>query len=399
MRVLIVSPFIPSPPTEGGRIRVLNLIKHLAQLCQVTLLAPKTPNSTERDAELIRGMGVELIVADEGPGIGVKGLGLIASGHPIPLSKYRLPGFAAKLRELLERERFDVIEFDMLHAGQYLPLLRRSSLNRSTPAVLVEHNIDSFLWLRVFRAARSPWRKAGALLQAAELREIERKLCPQFDLCVCVSEEDARRLKRIAPGAKVEVVPNGVDTGFFSPMKREVEPERMVYVGSMDWYPNEDAVVYFCDRILPLIRREVPEAELLIVGQSPTERVRRLGRMRGIYVTGTVEDVRPYVASSAVFIVPLRVGGGTRLKILEALSMGKAVVSTSIGAEGLDLRPGVDLIVEDDPAGFAEAVVKLMRDERERERLGRNGRERVIERYGWDKMASKLFDLFNRLAR
>lgn len=287
----------------------------------------------------------------------------------------------------------------MLHAGQYLPLLRRSSFNRSTPAVLVEHNIDSSLWLRVFRAARSPLRKAGALLQAAELRGIERRLCPRFDLCVCVSEEDADRLRRIAPKAAVEVIPNGVDTEFFSPIKVEVEPERMVYVGSMDWYPNEDAVVYFCDRILPLIRRKVPGAELLIVGQSPTRKVRRLGGMRGIYVTGTVEDVRPYVASSAVFVVPLRVGGGTRLKILEALSMGKAVVSTSIGVEGLDLRPGIDLIVEDEPTRFAEAVVRLMRDERERERLGKSGRERVAERYGWEGIASKLFDLFNRLAR
>ena len=398
MRVLILSPFIPLPATEGGRIRVINLLKYLSPTCHITLLAPKTFNSTSRDEQIIRDMGVDLVVAGDMPHLSIGSIRAVACGYPIPLAKYRLKTFAERLRRLIEEKKFDVVQFEMLHAGQYLPVLRRSSLNRDTSSILIQHNIDSIVWTRLCRNASSPLRKLGAFIQSLEFRRLERRLCPMFDLCVCMSEQDAERLGRIAPDVRIEIVPNGVDLEYFRPREDEVRWNRIVYVGSMDWYPNEDAVLYFHEHIWPIIRGEIPEAEFYVVGQYPSPRVKALDSMNGVYVTGLVDDIRPYVASAAVFIVPLRIGGGTRLKILEALAMGKAVISSSIGCEGLDLTDGEDLIIADGPEEFAGWVIRLMRDEAERERLARSGRRKVVDHFGWDRMAEEMLRIYTDLA-
>jgi sugar transferase (PEP-CTERM/EpsH1 system associated) len=399
MRILIVSPFIPLPATEGGRIRVLNLLRHLSPKCEITLLAPRTFNSTPHHERLVRDIGVDLIVTETQPHLSIGLISSMARGYPVPLAKYNLPDFSAALCGLVEGERFDVVQFEMLHAGQYLPHLRRSSHNRHVPTVLVQHNLDSLVWMRLHRVTSSPPRKLGALIQAMAFRRLEGILCPMFDLCICMSERDARRLREIAPAARAEIVPNGVDLDFFRPMKGEVKRSRVIYVGSMDWYPNEDAAVYFCQRIWPIVKARIPDAEFYIVGQYPGPEVRALSSIDGVYVTGLVDDVRPYMASSSVFVVPLRIGGGTRLKILEALAMEKAVVSTSIGCEGLELSPNEDLIVTDDPAEFAEWIIRLMEDDVKREELGRSGRRRVAERFGWDRVAEKMLGIYEMLTK
>ena len=396
--MLILSPFIPLPATEGGRIRVVNLLKHLSPECHITLLAPKSFNSTPRDEEFIRDMGVDLVVAGDMPRLSIGSIRFLWAGYPIPLAKYRIKALAEEFRSLTGREKFDVIQFEMLHAGQYLPDLRRSPLNRNTPSILIQHNIDSVVWARLYRNASSPLRKLGAFIQSLEFRRIERRLCPMFDLCVSMSKRDAERLRRIAHDVRIEIVPNGVDLEYFRPREDEVRWNRVVYVGSMDWYPNEDAVLYFYEHMWPIIRREVPEAEFYVVGQYPGPRVKALDSKDGVHVTGLVEDIRPYVASAAVFVVPLRIGGGTRLKILEALAMGKAVVSSGIGCEGLDLTAGKDLIVADDPEEFAGWVIRLMRDEVERERLARSGHKKAINHFGWDRMAEKMLRIYADLA-
>jgi glycosyltransferase involved in cell wall biosynthesis len=160
-------------------------------------------------------------------------------------------------------------------------------------------------------------------------------------------------------------------------------PNRLVFSGSMDWYPNEDAMLHFVDAILPRVRREVPDASLTIVGRRPSPKVEALGRQAGVFVTGTVDDVRPHIAAAPVYIVPLRAGGGTRLKIFEALAMGKAVVSTTVGAEGLALVPGRQIVLADEPDAFSQAVVALLRDPVRRAAIGAAGRQLVEERYSW----------------
>ncbi len=212
-----------------------------------------------------------------------------------------------------------------------------------------------------------------------------------------MSEQDQEKLSSLCPGIAVEIVSNGVDLEYFKSEEVEQNEVSLVFTGSMDWQPNEDAVLYFCHHILPLIRTELPDVVFYIVGSKPSDGVLKLGGREGVVVTGEVEDVRPYIAGATVYVVPLRIGGGTRLKILQALAMRKAVVSTSIGCEGLALRPNDHLLVADEPQQFAAHTVQLIKDRSLRDRLGENGGVLVQERYDWDAIVGRLDLLYRRL--
>src|SRR2546428_543140 len=212
------------------------------------------------------------------------------------------------------------------------------------------------------------------------------RACARARLTVAVSEADRTMVAAHAPKARVRAIPTGVDTSYFTPNGSHEAPGSVVLPGSMNWWPNEDSVVYFVEAILPRIRSEMPEVSLTVVGRNPSARVLQLAATAGVRVTGTVDDVRPYVAEASVGVVPLRVGGGTRIKIFELLAMGKAVVSTTVGAEGLPLISGTHCLRVDDPADFAAAIVALLRDPARRRALGSAGRRLVEERYSWSQV-------------
>lgn len=218
----------------------------------------------------------------------------------------------------------------------------------------------------------------------------ERSALERFDLVLAVSEADRQTFARLYPGAlraPIHVIPTGVDTSYFTPFPGTERRAHLVFTGSMDWLPNEDGMLYFVREILPRIRRSEANVTLSIIGRSPTPAVRRLAEEAGIEVTGRVDDVRPHVASGDVYIVPLRIGGGTRLKIFEAMAMGKAVVSTTVGAEGLPVTPGRDIVIADEPARFAHAVVHMIRDTAARRAIEGAARQLVVECYDWSAVA------------
>ena len=208
----------------------------------------------------------------------------------------------------------------------------------TVPVVLFEHNVEYMIWQRLCALETRPWRRALFEIEWRKLRAREADACREADLTIAVSEDDRRRLEELAPGIRAASIPTGVDTNYFMPDGRPERANRLVFSGSMDWHPNEDAVIYFADAILPRIRAEIPDATLTVVGRNPTARLREVAARAGIDVTGTVDDVRPSIGEAAVYVVPLRAGGGTRLKIFEALAMAKPVVSTTVGAEGLGAR-------------------------------------------------------------
>jgi polysaccharide biosynthesis protein PslH len=220
-----------------------------------------------------------------------------------------------------------------------------------------------------------------------KMRRYERQACARAKLTVAVSEVDRLRLAELAPGSNICAIPTGVDTEYFAPSALPEKPASLVFTGSMDWYPNEDAVLYFVEAILPAVVREIPETSLAVVGRNPSARLRSVCSNAHVSVTGTVEDVRPYIQAAAVYVVPLRIGGGTRLKIFEALAMAKAVVSTRVGAEGLPLEPGKHFALADRPTDFARKIVSLLRDPERRRTLGAAGRNLVEERFSWAKVA------------
>jgi glycosyltransferase involved in cell wall biosynthesis len=297
------------------------------------------------------------------------------------------------VRRLLDERRFDAVVCDFLVPVVNLP----ASL--PCPAILFTHNVEAEIWRRHAENATNPVSRRLLAQQWTRMLRFEEQALRRFDLVLAVSDADRQTFQRLYPGAlrsDVHVVQTGVDTRYFAPVATAPRRAHLVFTGSMDWLPNEDGMTYFVRDILPRIREAEPEATLSIIGRAPTPAVQRLGEEAGVEVTGRVDDVRPHIAAGSVYVVPLRIGGGTRLKIFEAMGMAKAVVSTTVGAEGLPVTSGRDVIIADEPARFAQAVVRLIRDGEMRRQIEQEARRLVVERYDWSAVAE---DFETALAR
>jgi len=402
MNILFISATVPSPATDGGRIRVLNLLKQICKKNRVTFVAIEILDTDRQGIEYLRNLGIDAHLIERTPDMPKLTAKTISAGaimravvraQPVMVAKYYIPAMEATIRKLLHSREFDVIHFEMLHTGQYLQTLETLNI----PALLSLQNVDSSVWRRLFLRANNPIKKLAFFLQSRSFGHYEKKMCPLFSACSCVSEQDKKLLKGLCASLPIEVIPNGVDIQRYQPDHSLEKEATIAYTGSMDWQPNEDAVLYFHERIFPLILEKLPGSKFYIVGQYPTERIKRLAEHPNVVVTGMVEDTRPYFAKASVYVVPLRIGGGTRLKILEALAMEKAVVSTTIGYEGLHIIPDEDILVADDEEQFAELVIKLAKDEELRRQLGKKGRKTVEAKYDWSGIGEKLNDLYENL--
>jgi glycosyltransferase involved in cell wall biosynthesis len=305
------------------------------------------------------------------------------SPYPVDLWKWRVAAVRDQIEALIADNHAEICITDFLFAAVNVP--RRMGV----PIVLFEHNVEYLIWKRLSSIETSPLRRAILEVEWRKVRSRERAACRAVDLTITVSEADRQCLTALAPRARISAIPTGVDTSYFSPNGAPERPNRLVFTGSMDWHPNEDAMLHFIDAILPRIRRQVPDVSLAIVGRRPTDRLRSAAERAGALVTGTVDDVRPFVREASVYVVPLRAGGGTRLKIFEALAMAKPVVSTTVGAEGLALTDGREFVSADDPVAFGDAVIALLRDPARRHALGRAGRRLVERRYSWEQVAGQ----------
>ena len=388
MRILWVKLGGLWPTTSGGRLRSFHLVSELARHHELQVL------TTHEAADEVEGLRANLpagtsvtsvphVPAKQGA---ARLAGLAArswlAGLPLDVFRWRVPALCAAARQALESGTIDLCIADFLVATGNLPAVS------ATPTVLFEHNVEFLILQRRARVERPGWGRLVLEMEWRRMRRFEARACRRATRTLAVSEADRALLARLAPSADLAVIPTGVDTSYFSP-SREVEvPGSIVFTGSMDWFPNEDAICHFVEAIQPEVRRTFPSATLTVVGRNPGPRLRALAAAGHVTVTGTVPDVRPHIARASVYVVPLRVGGGTRLKIFEALAMGKAVVSTTVGAEGLPLTPGEHFLQEDDPARFAAAVVDLLRDSERRRALGAAGRRLVEERYSWPQVAS-----------
>ena len=375
------------PSTTGGRVRSLQIVSELAHRHTVTVItthgASDDPDGlTRRLAHCDRVISIPYVPPKQGTAAFPAAVARSwLSPYPVDLWKWRVPAVRAQVESLIEGGAVDLCIADFLFAAANVPLGGR------VPVALFEHNVEYLIWQRLCALEPSPWRRALLEVEWRKLRAREAEACTQANLTIAVSEDDRRRLLDVAPDSRITAIPTGVDTRYFEPNGHHERPGNLVFSGSMDWHPNEDAVLYFADAILPRIRAEVPGASLTVVGRNPSPRLRDAAARSGIVVTGTVDDVRPSIGEGAVYVVPLRAGSGTRLKIFEALAMGKAVVSTTVGAEGLALEPGRHFVAADDPAAFAGAVVGLLRDPDRRRTLGREGRSLVEASYSWPTVA------------
>jgi glycosyltransferase involved in cell wall biosynthesis len=387
MRILWVKMGGLWPSTTGGRVRSLRTISELSRRHQVTVVTTHGPGD---DAEgLARNLSrchrvISLPYTPPKRGSAAFPAAVMRSWmsrYPVDLWKWHVPEVREQVDALLASGSIDLCVADFLFAAMNVPM------GGPTPVVLFEHNVEYQIWQRLAALERRPWLRALFEVEWRKLRAREAEACQQADLTIAVSEDDRRRLEQIAPGIRAASIPTGVDVDYFTPDPGAERPAHLVFSGSMDWHPNEDAVVYFADTILPRIRTEVPGATFTVVGRNPSARVRELAERGGIFITGTVDDVRPHIAAGEVYVVPLRAGGGTRLKIFEALAMARPVVSTTVGAEGLGIGPGRHYVAADDPDAFASAVVSLLRDPARRRAIGDAGRSLVETCYAWPTIA------------
>ena len=396
MKILWVKAGGLVPLDIGGKIRSYHILRELSHRHDVTFLTYYAAHPNDRHGELNRVITRVILHPCLSPRRSFGDLAHFASciftRQPYQLIRYSPRSVAVVLRHLLTKEKFDVIVCDFLAAAGIIPW------NHPCPKVLFAHNVEALIWKRHFEVASNPLWKAICWREYRTTARAERCYLSLSDHVLAVSDADRNSFAQLVEETKISVIPTGVDLEFFRPAAVKEEPNTLVFTGAMDWMPNEDGIFYFVEKILPQIRTRVPKTSLVVVGRNPSARLLRLASTNeGVHVTGRVEDVRPHVQRGSVYIVPLRIGSGTRLKIFEALAMRKAVVSTQVGAEGLPVRSGKNILLADDPEGFANAVVGLLKDDAKRKELGRAARELVVAEYGWGSVAQHFETVLKRI--
>ena len=384
MKLLMVSPHLPHP-SWGAGIRSYYLLKALARENTVSLLALTGSGEVETHCAALAEMTHALRVVPRPPARRKRSQQLmsILRGGSYLLDSYSLREVQQELDAILARDHYDAVIFESVFMAGY-------RLSEDVPTIIDQHNIEYELLQRTYRREKEWSRKAYNWWESRLLKPVELERCRKARIVLVTSERERLLLKQLLPRSIIEVVPNGVDTDVFDKVHMSQEiVDRIIFTGTMNYYPNIDAVLYFARECWPLILSQVPNATWQIVGKDPTPEVSDLADLPGISVTGSVPDVTCYLAAATVAIAPILIGGGTRLKILEALAMRKAVVSTSRGCEGLSMIPGKHLIVADQAQAFAQAVVDLMQDRERRKALGNAGRALVEAEYSWERCGAQ----------
>ena len=393
MRILWVKMGGLWPATTGGRVRTLNTITELARDHQVSVITTHGSGDDpdglrQRLAGCERVVSIPYAVPKRGSAAFAAAVGSSWFSHyPVDLWKWRVRAVQREVRRTLSTGDVDLCVADFLFAAMNVPMPVRARRRSNVPVLLFEHNVEYLIWQRLANLETTPWKRALFEMEWRKMRACEAEAIRRAALTIAVSDDDRRRLADMSPGSRIASIATGVDTGYFTPRPDAEIPARLVFSGSMDWHPNEDAVSYFVESILPRIRNEFPNVSFTVIGRNPSARVRALASHPGVAVTGTLDDVRPAIAEGSIYVVPLRAGSGTRIKIFEALAMGKAVVSTTVGAEGLALESGRHFLPADTPHDFAHAVIRLLRDPVRRQALGCAGRALVDANYSWSTVA------------
>ena len=395
MRVLQFAPRVCWPLDTGAKLRNYHLARVLAQRSHVSLLAfsdqeQSSPNLTELYEQVI-------MVARDSAYTFPKLVRGALGKTPLPVLNYTTESMKRALSRVLSENYFDIIQIESIHLMAYLAIIRAAA---QKPIVVCDwHNLESELMRRYSEQEPSRLRRAYADRTARLMSEFEQRAVREFDAHVVVSQRDEQRLRDLNPGARILLIENGVDTAFYSDLgaRAESEARRIVFVGSMDYHANIDGVVDFAREVWPRLRERRPELVFTVVGKDPAPEVRELAKIAGIEVTGTVDDVRPFYREAIAAVVPLKVGGGSRLKILEAMAAGVPVVSTTLGAEGLGVRHDENILIADSNEELAEAIISLVESGSQRRDLIEAGRALVSRRYDWSSLGASLFRAYEEL--
>jgi glycosyltransferase involved in cell wall biosynthesis len=399
LNVAVLDEELPFPLTSGKRIRTFNLLARLARRHRVTVLCHRNPDPDEAAlaADALRDRGIRTVVVDRavpaksGPAFYARLAGNLLSPLPYSVATHASPALADAAAVFAADHPVDVWHCEWTPYAQVL----RDALGDGLAAArwtVMAHNVESLIWERYAETEPNPVKRWYVRRQWAKFERFERWAYSAATVPIAVSDEDADLMRGRFGVRRVDVVDNGVDVDYFTP-RRDVDrdPAKLLFLGSLDWRPNLDAASLLLDDIFPKVRAQAPHATLALVGRRPPDWLKaKAAATPGARVFADVPDVRPFLATCGMLVVPLRVGGGSRIKILEALATETPVVSTRVGAEGLRLTPGTDLTVTEDPAGMADAVVAAIRNPDEARETAESGRHRVLARYSWDRLATRL---------
>lgn len=399
MKILWINTNFMHPTTKGGQIRTLEMLRYLHRWHEIHYVAIENPDEPEGPARAreysTRAYPFRYRIPDK---TSAAFAGQLAAGLfskvPLAVGRFNPPGMRKFVEDILKRERFDTAVLDYLPPTTYYPDRAQS--------VLFQHNVEFMIWRRHAATAPDPLRRFYFKLQAERMFDYEKQACRECGHVVACSEADAQLMRKSFAIDHVSTVPTGVDIEYFErpgPGAAMTSKPDLVFVGSMDWAPNQQGVLWFTRDVLPLIRRKRPATTFAIVGRSPSPAIQALAHDGQIAVTGTVADVRPWFWEASVSVVPLLVGGGTRLKIYEAMAARTAIVSTTIGAEGLEYQHPDNIRIADTPQQFADHCLDLLADGEVRRRMTKNGWEMVNSRFSWEVVARRFDSILANASR
>lgn len=396
MRVLHFAPRVCWPLDTGAKLRNYHLARVLSEQAKVTLLAF---TDAEQSLEQLEEFYEQVIAVPRDPGYTLSKIIRGTLGYtPLPVLNYTTDAMKHALEKVLRERNFDIVQVEGIHLMSYLPII---AAPHPRPLMICDwHNIESELMGRYRGREPNILKRAYAGKTARLMGEFERRAMREFDAHVAVGQRDAQHLRSLNPDARVFVIENGVDTDHYEEAARDGQlrkPNRIVFVGSMDYHANIDGAVSFARDVWPGVRDRHPELIFTIVGRDPAPEVRELRSTPGIKVTGTVDDVRPFYREALAAVVPLKVGGGSRLKILEAMAAGVPVVSTTLGAEGLDVHDGEEILIADTNEQLAEKIGSVIESEELRQRISAAGHMLVADRYDWSRLGANLFEKYQQL--
>ena len=393
MKILYVCHRFPFPPKRGGKIRPFNMIKHLSRKHEVDVASLAR---SEAEAEEGQGLAAycnsyEMEIIEPS----IQALRMVArlpTSTPSSMGFFYSGRLAHKINEVLRAHRYDLIFVHCSSVAQYV------SGVRGIPKVLDFGDMDSQKWLDYGRFKPFPF-SLGYRLEGMKLMREEKRLAARFDLCTTTTRAELETLNSYQCGVDIDWFPNGVDGEYFSPSAEPYDPSTISFVGRMDYYPNQECMFDFCAKVLPLLQQRRSQIKLKIIGADPSPAVCRLGELPGVAVTGSVPDVRPHVRGSALMVAPLNIARGTQNKILEAMAMGVPVVTSRLGANGVDAVAGEHLLVAGSDAEYAETILRILDHLPERQRLAHAGRQRMLTHHNWESSMCKLDTILDRCIR
>lgn len=391
VRILFLAQRVPYPPNRGDRITTYHEIRILARKHEVYVAALAESEEEASGVDELRKIcpvvDVALLPRWRSK---IQAASLAASPLPLTLPFYFSPELAAKVGYRIATTQFDLIHAYSSSTAQYVDWAVH------LPRVMQFADLDSIKWREMYEMNR--WPKSWVYgAEAARLLWYERSIARRYQRCLVVTEEERQEMEKLIPHVRSAVAANGVDIDFFAPQEIEAEDDHLVFVGVMDYYPNEEGAEFFCKEVLPLVREKRRSCKFTIVGARPSERVRALDRLPGVTVTGAVDDIRPYMARATLAVIPLRLARGVQNKVLEAMSMGMATVSSVAAFRGVRAVEGEHGLVADEPQDFAEKVLSLLSDPERRSSMGAAARQVMIDEYSWEAKVGQLEALYQKV--